>query len=108
VRRFLYQATIIRVVDGDGVVADVDLGFRITHRITARLYGINAPEMRTAAGPPAKGALAALVLGKQLEVETVRDRTDKFGRMLLTIYFDDGTSVNDWLVTHGYAVPYLP
>ena len=98
----------VRIVDGDGVIADVDLGFHITHRITARLYGINAPEMRTPKGPPARDALSALVLGKQLEVETVRDGKDKFGRLLLTLFFEDGTSVNDWLVTNGYAVPYRP
>ena len=104
---FRYQATIVRVVDGDTLIADLDLGFHITHQITARLLGINAPEMRTPAGPPARDALSGLILGKQFEVETVKDRKEKYGRYLLTVLLPDGSSVNDWMVANGHAVPYM-
>lgn len=86
----------------------MDLGFRVWQRTTCRLLGINAPEMSTAAGKNARAALTSLILGKELEVHTVRDRREKYGRMLVTIMMDDGaSSVNDWLVSQGYAVPYM-
>ena len=38
-----YQATIVKIVDGDTVKLDIDLGFKIHIAVTARLHGINAP-----------------------------------------------------------------
>lgn len=77
-------------------------------RTICRLRGINAPEPSTKAGAEAKAALLSLILGKTLEVTTVKDRKEKYGRMLVVILMDDGvTTVNDWLVEHGYAVPYM-
>lgn len=104
---FQYQAVIQRVIDGDTVVADIDLGFGVWQHVTCRLLGINAPEMSTAAGVTAKSALASLVQGRKLEVRSSKDRRDKYGRYLLTIMMDETTSVNDWLVSQKYAVPYM-
>lgn len=106
--RFVYAGTVTRVIDADTVELSVDVGFRITHHLTARLLGINAPEMSTAAGVTARAALVSLVQGRTLEVRTVKDRNDKYGRMLATIMLDETQSVNDWLIEQGYAVPYLP
>ena len=43
---YVYQLSNIRVIDGDTIDADIDLGFRITVRKRIRLYGIDAPETR--------------------------------------------------------------
>ena len=44
---FEYNATLVRVVDGDTVDALVDLGFDTWKKVRIRMYGINTPESRT-------------------------------------------------------------
>lgn len=104
-----YTALIERVIDGDTVVVDVDLGFRIRQRITCRLDGINAPELRTPEGKDARDVLMLLISGKTLAVHTIKDRTEKYGRYLLVVYLEDGvTTANQWMLDNGHAVPYRP
>jgi micrococcal nuclease len=107
-----YQCTIVRVVDGDTVDVDIDLGFdtwRCGERI--RLYGIDTPECRTRdAEEKAAGFLAkefvedALHVGGTYRLQT--KEKGKFGRYLGTIYLTDDTSINAALVTEHLAVPY--
>jgi len=107
-----YQCTIVRVVDGDTVDVDIDLGFdtwRCGERI--RLYGIDTPECRTRdAEEKAAGFLAKEFVEDSLHVgATYRLQTKekgKFGRYLGTIYLTDDTSINAALVTEHLAVPY--
>lgn len=49
-----YHASLVRIIDGDTYVFDIDLGFHITIRETVRLYGIDCPEIRTEDGKRAK------------------------------------------------------
>ncbi|SVE26486.1 uncharacterized protein METZ01_LOCUS479340, partial [marine metagenome] len=43
-----YNCKILRVVDGDTVDVDIDLGFGIWHhKERIRIYGLDAPESRT-------------------------------------------------------------
>lgn len=102
-----YRATIIKVVDGDTVHADVDLGFDTHMLMTIRLAGIDAPEMGTPLGPPAKAHLAQLIdaSSDHVVISTVKDKKEKFGRYLgyLTA---GGVRVNDQMVRDGFAVPY--
>ena len=83
-----YMATLIKVVDGDTVDCDIDLGFGVwlkNQRI--RLYGIDAPETRTKdleekkAGQDAKLRLIAMKSNKFL-LTTVKDKKGKYGRIL--------------------------
>ena len=83
-----YMATLVRVVDGDTVDCDIDLGFGVwlkNQRI--RLYGIDAPETRTKdleekkAGQDAKLRLIAMMSNKFL-LTTVKDKKGKYGRIL--------------------------
>ena len=107
-----YQCTIVRVVDGDTVDVDIDLGFdtwRRSERI--RLYGVDTPECRTLdAEEKAAGLLAkefvedALHVGGTYRLQT--KEKGKFGRYLGTIYLTDDTSINAALVTEHLAVPY--
>lgn len=106
---YSYTATVIRLIDADTVVLDVDLGFHIRHRITTRLDGINAPELKTPAGKDARDVLMLLIGGKTLAIETIRDRQDKYGRWLAVIYLEDGVATaNQWMLDNGHAVPYRP
>jgi endonuclease YncB( thermonuclease family) len=107
-----YECTIRRVVDGDTVDVDVDLGWsiwRCGERI--RLYGIDTPECRTRdAEEKAAGLLAkefvedALHVGKTYKLQT-REK-GKFGRFLGVIFISDKTSINAALVTEHLAVAY--
>jgi micrococcal nuclease len=102
-----YLAEVLRVIDGDTVDALVDLGFhiRITKRL--RLKGIDAPEKHKPtkdAGDAATDYLKGLIEGQAVAIKTELDSSDKYGRLLATIYLDDGTNVNDLLVQEGHAV----
>ena len=57
-----YSGAITRVIDGDTVVMDIDLGFKIWLRDeSVRLEGINAPERNEQQGPPATDHLVQLL-----------------------------------------------
>jgi micrococcal nuclease len=78
-----YLATVNRVVDGDTCVLDVQLGFHLQIQLTVRLYGLNAPEASTPEGKQAKAWLDKMLpAGQQVWVQTLRDKTEKYGRML--------------------------
>jgi len=107
-----YNCKISRVVDGDTVDVDIDLGFgtwRCNERI--RLYGVDTPECRTRdAQEKAAGFLAkefvedALHVGGTYKLQT-REK-GKFGRFLGVIYLTKGTSINDALISENLAVAY--
>lgn len=105
---FTYNAETIRVIDGDTIVVDIDLGFHVHTVQTLRLLGINTPELRgpnKEAGKAAKQRLEECLLAGPLTVQTVKDRTGKYGRYLATIYAD-GIDLNELLVAEGHAVRY--
>lgn len=109
-----YLARVERVVDGDTVWLDVDLGFRMRARVEFRLYGINTPELvgaERAAGLAARAELVRLLGLGPLRIVTYKDgRTDKYGRWLATLFVETATGnvdVNASLVRDGFAVPYM-
>ena len=107
-----YPCKIVRVVDGDTVDVDIDLGFsHWIHNERIRLYGVDTPECRTrddeekAAGLLAKEFVEdALHVGGTYTL-TTREK-GKFGRYLGVIFISDKTSINAALVTEHLAVPY--
>ena len=107
---YTYEATILKIVDGDTAKISDDLGFGISAKITVRWLGINAPELSTPEGKAARDALnAQLPPGTVCTITTVKDplvSKEKYGRYLATFTLADGTNVNDWLVKSGYAVSY--
>jgi len=115
-----YNAVVKRVVDGDTIDVDVDLGFgvKITQRL--RLARIDAYETRLVKGTTpedkekgleAKQFVADILSGKTISIQTKKDRTGKYGRFIVEIfYFKDDDNVeepeinlNDQLVELGYA-----
>lgn len=103
------------VVDGDTVNVGIDLGLDIAIHTTLRLYGINAPEMTGPEKPQGQAAKAWAVAwfqqhcpDGQFTIQTVKDRTEKFGRYLATIVAPDGAIFNEDAVASGHAVPYFP
>lgn len=97
---YTYTAFVIRWVDGDTVVLNVDMGFRINVTDTFRLLGLNTPER----GEPnyAEARLRCMELcplGSRLEVTT--HKQDKYGRWLVDIPL-----VRETLIAEGLAKPY--
>ena len=104
---YTYRATLVRVVDGDTIRLDLDLGFYEWRKDQSyRLLRINAPEMSTVEGGAAKIALEGFLAGKTLIAHT--EKSDHFGRFLADITATDPagveTNISDWLVEHGFAI----
>lgn len=110
---FDYNAKLERVVDGDTVWLDVDLGFGLHAHFDFRLYGINTPEVIGAtrtAGLAAKAEIERLLALGTLRIETFK--SDKYGRWLAKLYVkkpgvEAETCINDALVQGKFAQPYF-
>ena len=56
---YLYNAKLVRVIDGDTIDAVIDLGFDVWIKKRVRLYGIDTPEPRTRDLEEKKAGIAA-------------------------------------------------
>lgn len=102
-----YRCSVIKLIDGDTVDCNVDVGFRVSIAMRFRLAGINAPEMRTPDGPKSKQRLSELMpVGSQLIVRTSKDKQEKYGRYLGTFWDTEQHEVNARMVQEGFAEPY--
>jgi len=109
-----YRCKITKVIDGDTVKCDIDLGFGIwQHNETVRLMGIDTPESRTSdKDEKPYGLLSKKKLTEQIEkaevikIVTTRDEKGKFGRILGTLVADNGDNINLYMIRHNYAVHY--
>lgn len=99
-----HRARVLRVVDGDTVVADVDLGMGISSQEERiRMRGYDAPELGQVGGPQARAALAAfLPVGVAVTLEVGADWADKYGRLLAVVWLPDGRSVNRVMFQEGH------
>lgn len=109
---FHYTATVLRVIDGDTAVLRIDRGFREYWEVSCRLWGANAPELATGEpGQASKAWLAQRIVGKTLFIKS--EKLDKYGRPVVTLYepepvtIDPKLSINEEMITLGFAVPYL-
>lgn len=112
-----YRCKVLRVVDGDTVDVDIDLGFGVWLRgERVRMMGIDTPESRTSNeveklfGLAAKHRLEEL-LGEYsvLKTQVAKDGTDmkgKFGRILGDFIDDGGRLITRVLIEEGHCVPY--
>ena len=115
-----YNATLVRVVDGDTVDAIIDLGFDIQVKKRIRLAGINAPESRTRnkvekkLGLAAKERLIEILDGVANVFEIESKELGKYGRVLGKLYINKlagkdvltQVCINEILVTEGHATEY--
>jgi micrococcal nuclease len=107
---------VLKVVDGDTIDVDIDLGFNISYTQRVRLAGIDTPESRTkdarekALGLEVKDKLKkAIDAAKDVVVKTeLPDSSEKYGRILGWVYLDGATkSINEQLIDEGYAWGYM-
>jgi micrococcal nuclease len=106
---------VTKVVDGDTIDVDIDLGFNISFAQRVRLAGIDTPESRTkdarekALGLEVKNKVkSAIESAKTVIIKTeLPDSTEKYGRILGWVYLDGAAkSLNEQLIDEGYAWGY--
>jgi micrococcal nuclease len=111
-----YVKKVTKIVDGDTIDVDIDLGFDISFSSRVRLAGIDTPESRTkdlvekALGLEAKAYLKhAIDAAKTVVIKTEKmNSSEKYGRILGWLYVNGDTeSVNDKMINDGYAWGYL-
>jgi micrococcal nuclease len=104
-----------KVVDGDTIDVDIDLGFSVSFFSRVRLAGIDTPESRTtdakekALGLEVKEKIKKeLAAAKDVVIKTEKpDSSEKYGRILGWVFLDGADlSLNQKLINEGYAWTY--
>lgn len=111
---YKYAAKVNRIIDGDSIILDIDLGFDTwLNNQSIRLHGIDTPESRTRDlvekqhGLLAKHRVESLIQpGDKVVVETIKDKHEKFGRILGIIQLQNGINLNELLIEELLAVKY--
>jgi len=102
-----YVKKVSRIVDGDTIDVDIDLGFDISFSSRVRLAGIDTPESRTtdkiekALGIEAKTYLKnSIDAAKTVVIKTEKmDSSEKYGRILGWVYLDGSEkSINEKMI----------
>ena len=107
-----YRAKLVKVVDGDTLDLEVDLGFGVKKVDRFRLAGINTPELNRKdereAGLAAKAFVEEWFEGEEyVMIDTFKDKKGKYGRYIAILWQPDNdgtyTSLGSQLVLNGHA-----
>ena len=123
----IYKCKVVRIVDGDTIDVDIDMGFGIKKiKQRCRTYNIDTPESRINTkddeliggktlsqrrkekklGLASKARMKKLC-GKQVYVESLGDgKPDKYGRLLANLFTLEGINIGKLLIDEGHAVKY--
>jgi micrococcal nuclease len=106
---------VLKIVDGDTIDVDIDLGFSVSFTQRVRLAGIDTPESRTtdlkekALGLEVKEYLKNLLdSAEDIVIQTEKpDSSEKYGRILGWLFInDEDISLNEKMISEGYAWEY--
>lgn len=106
---YSYRAKVVKVVDGDTVDVEIDVGFNTRIYKRLRFLGIDTWEVRgeeREKGLIAKARLEELVLNKHIYVQTEMDAEGKYGRVLAWLWVEaDGgpVNINNLLFEEGHG-----
>lgn len=104
----MYPARLIRVIDGDTVLLDVDLGFHVRAQITFRLARINCPERGTSGADQATQFTTDWCKDRELTART--SKGDPYGRWIADLYRGNALAslecLSDCLLNAGLAERY--
>lgn len=102
-----YEAHVNRIIDGDTVELNIDLGFKMSVTEKCRLDGIDTAELRSR-NPElkkfayeAKEFLVKLIEGKKVKIKSIS--IGKYGRPLVEIYLAK-RSINKLLLKKHLAI----
>ncbi len=130
---YQYLAIIRKVIDGDTLEIDIDLGLSVwVQKEKVRLYGINTPEVYgVKKGTPeweegnkaSEFVKSVLKENDEIRIETIKDKKEKYGRYLAIVYvridlniieglseirnIGDFYCINDILIGKGLAKAYM-
>lgn len=97
---YVYAATVERVIDGDTLLVDIDLGFEVSKRQRLRLAGLDTPAIETPKGAEARD----FVLHELARVEEIMIKTDKidlYGRYVAHVFYEPGQSAKARIFAEG-------
>jgi len=111
---YQYKAEVRKVVDGDTFDILIDLGFDTYRHGRVRLFGVNTPESRTSNAEEKQKGLAAKEFtdqwltkaGNKVNIETVIDKNEKYGRILAKVWDSQGNCLNADIISAGLAREY--
>ena len=107
-RTWLFDAELIRVVDGDTIEVQLDCGVDISTRATLRLPLVDTPEPRGKHGPAGRYVTERLqnLFGKRkkLLLDSRKYTRDSFQRIIAHVWLED-LNVSAWLLENGLAWP---
>ena len=112
---YRYKALVKAVIDGDTLDLEIDLGMSVYVRERVRLAGIDTHEIfgvkvgseEYKLGMKSKTRVEELLANKTVYIVTIKDKKEKYGRYLAKVYLEDGTCINDLLVSEGFAAPFM-
>lgn len=110
---YVYRAKVIKIIDGDTIDVDLDLGFNITARKRLRFLGIDTFELRgeeKEKGILARNRLEELLSNKEVFVQTEMDEKGKYGRVLAWIWIlseETLINVNEQLLREEHGTEYV-
>ncbi len=107
-----YKAVVTGVYDGDTITVNIDLGLNTwINNEKIRLVRIDAPELRGSSrnkGLKSRDFLRELLLNKQVLLQTIKDKKEKYGRYLAEVWLETPAgkflNVNDLMVEKKHAV----
>jgi micrococcal nuclease len=112
---YTYKAKLVRVINGDTLDIEIDLGFDLSIKQRLKLYGVDTPDSRSTdleirqKGLDVKQRVIE-VLTKEFTVTTILNKRGKYGRILGKIYVvdekDNKVCINELLVEEGHASRY--
>ncbi len=110
-----YKCYTVRVIDGNTIDAQVDLGFNVLVRQRIKLYGINTADIRSTDDAEKNSALLAKnkltsLVGKEFICQTIMNKRGKIGRTLGNIFVEDENGdridINQAMINSGLAYKY--
>ena len=108
---YTYEAKIARVVDGDTIDLEIDLGFHCFTKQRCRLFGVDTPEIHTTNDLEKKYGYKAMERVEALHpvgsiCKITSEEYGKFGRPLVKMWSVPGVSLHDLLIEERLAVAY--
>lgn len=100
---YIYRAELLRVIDGDTYILNIDYGFHQHGHMEIRLHGWSCPELGTPEGELARMWADTFLAGGAIVVESYHDRRS-FARWIADVYVD-GEHIGPWLEAKGLALP---
>jgi micrococcal nuclease len=112
--KFHYSAKVIDVHDGDTITCDIDLGFGIILKNQKfRFFGINAPELHgesEVAGKASQLYVSERILDKEIIIETILDKKEKYGRWLGKVNYkidEEWVNLNKEMLDNKMAIVFM-